>query len=167
MLCAKALFFSYTNVNSYRSLNNMLGSSSKARRRAREFALQALYQWQLNQTDLTSLERQYRERNSFIKHVDWLLFSDLIHQVPRNFSAINQTIEKTTDIVLTQIDPIELTTLRLATYELMHRLDIPYRVVIDEYVSLNKTFGATDGHKYINGVLDKLIPILRQHEHTS
>ncbi|HEY7772569.1 MAG TPA: transcription antitermination factor NusB [Marinagarivorans sp.] len=134
------------------------------RSKARHYAMQALYQWQMTKMPLNVIEAEYRTDNDMSKvDVDYL--HELIHQVPANITTIETDfLPHVTDITLAQIDPISLAILRLSCYELRYRLDVPYKVVINEGLNLAKRFGATDSHKFINGVLDKVAPRLREAE---
>lgn len=134
-----------------------------ARRRARSLAMQALYQWHLAGQPLNEIEAQFRVDNDFAT-VDGAYFHEILHGVPRQKSEIDGDFGVLLDRPLEEIDPVELAILRLSTYELRNRHDVPYRVVINEGIELAKTFGATDGHKFVNGVLDKLAPRLRAAE---
>lgn len=134
-----------------------------ARRRARQLALQALYQWQMNQTPLVQIEAQYRTDNDFTK-VDDEYFSAIIHGVPKQASHLDEAMAAVLDRPMDQLDPVELAALRIGCYELINRKDVPYRVVINEAIELVKRFGAQDSHRYINGILDKLAPRLRADE---
>ena len=129
--------------------------SPAARRKARRFAVQALYQWHMAGADLSQIEAEFRTDNDMSK-VDLEYFHDILHGVPRNVEGLDKKVEPLLDRRLDEMTPVELAVLRLASYEMCHRIDVPYKVVINEAVELAKTFGATDGHKYINGVLDKL-----------
>jgi N utilization substance protein B len=126
-----------------------------ARRRARHYGMQALYQWQMTQHALTEIEVQFLTDYDFTK-ADIDYFHDIIHHVPANLDELEKAFVGYLDRDIGELDPIELALLRLGSYELVKRIDIPYKVVINEAVSLAKKFGATDSHKYINGVLDKL-----------
>ncbi|BCD96015.1 transcription antitermination factor NusB [Marinagarivorans cellulosilyticus] len=134
------------------------------RSKARHYAMQALYQWQMTKMPLNTIEAEYRTDNDMSKvDVDYL--HELIHNVPANISIIETDfLPHLTDITLEQIDPISLAILRLSCYELRFRLDVPYKVVINEGLNLAKRFGATDSHKFINGVLDKVAPRVREAE---
>ena len=134
------------------------------RSKARHYAMQALYQWQMTKMPLNAIEAEYRTDNDMSKvDVDYL--HELIHNVPANITTIETDfLPHVTDITLAQIDPISLAILRLSCYELRYRLDVPYKVVINEGLNLAKRFGATDSHKFINGVLDKVAPRLREAE---
>lgn len=130
-------------------------SSPSARRKARRFALQALYQWQMSGSGLNEIEAEFRTDNDMSK-VDDEYFHDILFGVPKSKSEMDAKIEPFLDRRIDELTPVELSILRLAAYEMCHRIDVPYKVVINEAVELAKTFGATDGHKYVNGVLDKL-----------
>lgn len=130
------------------------------RRRARSLALQAIYQWQLNANDVSELVAQFQtELNP--KKIDAEYFSDLTKGVVQNSNILNEKIAPCLDRALKELDPVELAILLLATYELIFRLDIPYKVVINEALELAKLFGATDSYKYVNAVLDKLAASIR------
>jgi len=137
--------------------------SVNARRKARHYALQSLYQWQMTKAPLGEIESQFREEYDF-KVVDLSFYQDIVHQVPANLQEIEAAFIKHLDRDFSELDPIELSLLRLGSYELIKRIDVPYKVAINEAVSLAKKFGATDGHKYINGVLDKLAQDVRSVE---
>ena len=134
-----------------------------ARRQARTLAMQALYSWHMAGQQLNEIEAQFRVDNDF-STVDGAYFHEILHGVPRQKSEIDGAFEPLLDRPIAEIDPVELSILRLSTYELKNRLDVPYRVVINEGIELAKVFGATDGHKFVNGVLDKLAPRLRADE---
>lgn len=134
-----------------------------ARRQARSLAMQALYQWHVAGQPLNEIEAQFRVDNDF-SSVDGAYFHEILHGVPRQKTEIDEAFRVFLDRPMEEIDPVELAILRLSTYELLNRLDVPYRVVINEGIELAKVFGATDGHKFVNGVLDKLAPRLRAAE---
>jgi N utilization substance protein B len=127
----------------------------RARHEARSLAMQALYQWHLAGQDLQDIQAQFFIDNEGIKF-DTDYFIELLHGIPKNLAEIDAEIKPHLDRTMAELDPIELAILRLGAYELLNRKDIPYKVVLNEAVELAKTYGATDGHKYINGVLDKL-----------
>lgn len=133
------------------------------RRVARSLAMQALYQWHIAGQALNEIEAQFRVDNDFAG-VDGAYFHEILHGVPRQKTELDEAIEPCLDRPMEELDPVELAILRLSTYELMNRVDVPYRVVINEGIELAKVFGATDGHKFVNGVLDKLAPRLRAAE---
>ena len=136
---------------------------SKARRQARSRAVQALYSWSISDEALNDIEQQFLVEQN-MNGVDVNYFKELLHEIPGHLDEIDEQITKRLDRSFKELDPIECTVLRLATYELMHRLDIPYRVVINEAVELTKTFGAEDGFKYVNGIVDNLSKELRKAE---
>lgn len=132
------------------------------RRRARKLILQALYQWLLSDNEPAAIARQFHEETH--GKVDWEFFDSVFPQIPRQVEELNALLLPLLDRQADALDPIEKSLLYLGGYELKNRIDIPYRVVINECVELAKTFGATESHKYINGVLDKLAPRLREAE---
>lgn len=136
---------------------------ASARRKARSLALQALYGWHVADLPLSDIEAQYRTDNDFAK-VDGAYFHELLTGVGKNLTELDESLATVLDRPVKELDPIELATLRIGVYELMFRIDVPYKVVINEGIELAKTFGATDGHKYVNGILDKLAPRLRSAE---
>jgi transcription antitermination protein NusB len=125
--------------------------------------LQALYQWQLSKSSLSQIEAEFRTDNDFAK-VDTEYFSEVFYAIPKMVDELDKQFDVFLDRAIAEVDPIEVSLLRMGTYELMHRVDIPYRVVLNEAVELAKQFGGTDGHKYINGILDKLSLRLRSAE---
>jgi N utilization substance protein B len=118
------------------------------------YALQALYQWQLSGNDIHSVEEDFLTDYNF-KKTDVDYFRKIIFGVEKNRTEIDQNIIPYLDRSIDELTPTELVILRLSTFELMHCLDVPYKVVINEAIELGKTFGATEAHKFINGVLDK------------
>lgn len=136
------------------------------RRKARHYALQALYQWQIARQSLNDIEAQFRADYN-MANVDTEFFSELLHRIPAELNELQECFEPLLDRRLDDLDPVELTLLRMGTYELMRRIDVPYKVVINEIVNLAKRFGATDSHRYINGVLDKVAARQRSVEVTA
>lgn len=134
------------------------------RSKARHYAMQALYQWHMTQAPLNVIEAEYRTDNDMSKvDVDYL--HELVHNVPAKLSELETDfLPHVNDMTRDDMDPITLAVLRLSVYELRYRLDVPYRVVINEALNLAKRFGATDSYKFINGVLDKVAPRLRTAE---
>jgi N utilization substance protein B len=126
-----------------------------ARRNARQWTLQALYQWRMAGTDLSRIEQQFLVDNDPAK-VDVDYFRRLLHGIPPVVTELDHAFEPFLDRSLKELDPIELSILRLGCFELMHCPDIPYRVVINEGIELAKRFGASASHRYVNGVLDRL-----------
>ena len=135
----------------------------KARRKARQLALQAIYQWQLSAADPAEIEMQFLASKQ-IQQVDLDYFLELLRGIPKNVDAIDEQMQPVLDRPLNNLNPIELAILRIAIYELSHRMDVPYRVVINEALELAKTFGATEGFKYVNGVLDRVAHKIRAKE---
>jgi N utilization substance protein B len=133
------------------------------RRKARHFGLQALYQWTLSGSSAREIEAEFRVDNDF-QHTDGEYFSAVLKGVVGDVEALEALFEPFLDRRLDELDPIERNLLRLGTFELRDRIDVPYKVVINEAVSLAKKFGATDSHRYINGVLDKIAKELRTAE---
>jgi N utilization substance protein B len=138
-------------------------TSSGARTRARELLLQALYQKQIAGHDRRELASQFREQVAY-ERVDQAFFEELLRGICETQEALEQTIDGLIDRPLDQLDPVELGILLIGVYELQSRIDIPYRVVINECVNLARRFGATDGHKYINACLDIAAKSLREVE---
>ncbi len=136
---------------------------ASARRKARSMAVQALYSWQIADQPLSDIEAQFRTDNDFAK-VDGDYFHELLTGVPRNLTELDESLSSVLDRPVKDVDPIELAILRIGVYELSKRIDVPYKVVINEGIEMAKIFGATDGHKYVNGILDKLAPRLRSVE---
>lgn len=137
--------------------------SPSARRKSRQLAVQALYQWQMAKTSLNDIEAQFRSNNDFTK-IDPLYFNELVRSIPAQAGAVDENIAPALDRSIDQLDPVELAILRIGCYELMSRKDVPYRVVINEAIELAKRYGAQDSHRYVNGILDKLAPKLRSEE---
>ncbi len=134
-----------------------------ARTRARELMVQALYQKQIAGHTTTELLAQYREDAAYAR-VDQEFFEELFPAISNSQQAIEEKIDSLIDRPLEQLDPIELSILLIGVHELEARIDIPYRVVINEGVNLAKRFGSTDGHKYINACLDVAAQSLREVE---
>ena len=128
---------------------------SQARTNARKAAVQALYQWQMAGQNLSEIERQFLEEER-LKDAQKSYFVELFHGVPKNLEAIDQALSEFVDRPVDTIDPVERAILRIGVYELLHRLDMPYRVVLNEGINLAKYFGADGSHKYVNGILDKV-----------
>jgi N utilization substance protein B len=142
-------------------MNN--ATSSGARTRSRELALQALYQKQIAGHDRRELLSQFREQTAY-QRVDRVFFEELLSDICNTQDALEEIVAGIIDRPLEQLDPVELGILLIGVYELESRIDIPYRVVINEGVNLAKRFGAMDGHKYINACLDAAAQSLRKVE---
>ncbi len=133
------------------------------RRKARRLAVQALYEWQLSGNLPAEIESQFRQENSF-KKVDSEYFSELINSIPEQQPQLDEMLQKHMVRKVEAADPVERAIIRIACYELKNRIDVPYRVVINEAIELAKIFGGTDGHKFVNGVVDKLATEIRSTE---
>jgi N utilization substance protein B len=131
-----------------------------ARRRSREVALQGLYEWLLSGSDAGVIDAHVREQEGFDK-CDSAHFDALLHGCIDEAADIDAVLARHVDRKTNELSPIEHGVLMIGTYELKHCIDIPYKVAINEAVELAKSFGGTDGHKYVNGVLDKAAVDLR------
>ncbi|KTD47566.1 transcription antitermination factor NusB [Legionella quateirensis] len=134
--------------------------SISGKRKARKLALQALYQWLMSGSDLHEIEAQFRVINNMDK-VDVEYFARLLHGVPAHVEALEASFSPFLDRDVSGLNPIELTVLRIGSFELFHCPEIPYKVVLDESISLTKEFGSQDGHRYVNGVLNNLAKQVR------
>jgi len=137
--------------------------SAHARARARRYAMQALYQWDLSGTDLPVIRRQFLEAEDFTR-TDQAYFVELLSKIPNQVDVVDENISAFIDRPIAQLDPVERAILRIGIYELLYRLDIPFRVIINEAVQLSKKFGAEQGHAFVNGVLDKAAHKIRTAE---
>ncbi len=133
------------------------------RHRAREFALQGLYQWLMSREDPGVIDAHIRNAHGFEK-ADREHFDILLHGTIRDVGSLREDIVPFIDRGIEQLSPVEHAALLIGAFELKHHVEIPYRVVINEAVELTKSFGGIDGHKYVNGVLDKLASRLRATE---
>ncbi len=133
------------------------------RRKARHYAVQALYQWELAGQNLKEIEAQFKADNDF-SVVDLEYFHALLHEIPAQLPELEESFIPFLDRKTDALDPIELTLLRIGSFELLKRIDVPYKVAINEAVNLAKKFGATESHRYINGILDKVAQAHRQLE---
>ena len=138
-------------------------ASPGPRGRARVLLVQALYQMQLADHDKFELQAHFRERPEY-ERVDQAFFDEALGSILDRRSSLEEEAGKFLDRPLSQLDPVERGILLLGFYELRSRVEIPYRVVINEAVNLTKRFGAVDGHKYVNAVLDKAAGRIRKHE---
>ena len=138
-------------------------TSKTERRRSREFALQGLYQWQIAKTEPAAIARQLAEAKGFDK-VDADYFRTLLEGAIASAPELEREIVPYLDREYGRLSPVERGILLLAGYELAHQPEVPYRAVINEAVELAKSYGGTDGHKFVNGVLDKLAAHLREPE---
>lgn len=137
--------------------------SFKGREKARRYAMQALYGWLIADNSLQDVEKFYlSDRNP--KNFDCPYFLRLLHEIPANLGDVDATLTPYLDRPFHNLDPIELTILRIATYEFKYSFDVPFKVVIYEAVELAKVFGAVDSHKFVNSILDKMAKVLRADE---
>lgn len=134
-----------------------------SRRRSREIALQGLYEWLLAGSDAGEIEAHMREQEGFDK-CDVVHFDALLHGCIREAAPLDEVLSRHVDRPTAELSPIEHGVLLVGAYELKNCLDVPYKVAINEAVELAKSFGGTDGHKYVNGVLDKAAAELRPTE---
>ena len=134
-----------------------------SRRRSREFAMQGLYQWQLAGTDAATIESHMAVAKGFDR-IDRAYFSSLLAGAIRESGRLEQSLQPYLDRKCAELSPVERAILFIAAYELENEPDVPYRVVINEAVELAKSYGGTDGFKYVNAVLDKLAADKRPHE---
>lgn len=137
--------------------------ASSGRRRARRFLVQALYQWQVSGDDPDDVLIQFVDGRN-LGNADVEYFRDLMRAIPADADALDAQIAPLLERSVTMVDPVERGILRLACYELRDRLEVPGRVVIDEAVELAKAFGAEQGHRFVNGVVDRLARRLRPRE---
>lgn len=138
-------------------------NARSARRRAREFALQGIYQWLLSGEDAGVIEAHLENSPGFDR-VDRVHFDGVLRGVLTDASALRERFSRFIDRRVEELSPVEHAALLIGAYELVHHLEIPYRVVINEAVELTKTFGGTDGFRYVNGVLDRLASEVRAAE---
>lgn len=138
-------------------------ATPKQRQKTRRLLVQALYSWDVGGTDLVTIEAEFHVDNDMSK-ADVELFHEVLYAVPKQLSTIDAAYAGYLDRTVAELDPISRAVLRLVSYEMAERLDVPYKVVINEGVNLAKTFGPTDAYKYINGVLDKVAGALRSAE---
>ena len=129
------------------------------RQKARRMVLQALYQWQLAGAPVTDIQAEFR--GYYQGKIDWAYFNEVFPAIPPRGTELDAALTPLLDREMSALDPVELSLLRFGMYELLHRIDVPYKVVINECVELAKVFGATDGHKYINGILDRAARTIR------
>ncbi len=139
-------------------------AASSARSVARKLALQALYRWQLNQGPWQDVIQEFAGSED-MGRADRDYFTEVVRGVCDSHADLDADLAAWMDRPPQQLDPIEHAVLLIGTHELKSRPEVPYRVVINEAVSLAKRFGATDGHKFVNAVLDRAARTLRQHEH--
>jgi transcription antitermination protein NusB len=128
---------------------------SSTRTNARKAVVQALYQWQMTGQSLIDIEQQFVD-DERLKNVQKSYFKELFHGVPSCLDALDEILTEFVDRPVDTIDPVERAILRMGVYELLHRPEMPYKVVINESINLAKCFGADGSHRYVNGILDKV-----------
>ncbi len=142
------------------------GIDLAARSRARRRALQAIYAWQISGTRIDGVVAQFRHEQD-MQIADLQYFEELVRGVAAEHAELDAAIAPLLDRGMERVDPIERAALRIAAFEFRHRIDVPYRVVINEAVEATKRFGSEHGHTYVNGVLDKLAAVMRAHEYSA
>lgn len=156
------------NTNNNTSNNASKTDSGKIpiahRKRARDLLVQALYQWKLSGSEAAVIEAEFRADNG--KKTDWDFFHHALSYITEHATELNALYAPHLDRPASQLDPIETGILQLGMFELSQRIDVPYKVVINEYIELAKKYGSAESHKYINGVLDKTARQLRVTELT-
>jgi len=138
-------------------------AAKSTRRRSREVALQGLYEWLISGADAGAIDAHMREQEGFDK-IDTAHFDALLHGCIAEAADLDAVLARHVDRKTTELSPIEHGVLMIGAYELKHCIDVPYKVAINEAVELAKSYGGTDGHKYVNGVLDKAAAELRAAE---
>jgi N utilization substance protein B len=138
-------------------------SLAKARGKSRRLAMQAIYQWQMTGDNITEIKQQFFDENN-MSLVDSEYFSELVSGVASSISALDPLLVKNMSRDIESVDPVERSILRLATYEFVNRLDVPYRVVINEAVNITKEYCAENSHTFVNAVLDKVAKEVRHIE---
>lgn len=133
------------------------------RRKARELAVQAVYSWQLSQNDIAEVEANFLADNS-ARRFDIAYFQQLFRGVSAQVGSLDEKISPHVDRPLDDVDHVEKAILRVAVFELTDCNDVPYRVIINEAIELAKSFAADDSHKFVNGVLDKVVKLVRPNE---
>jgi transcription antitermination protein NusB len=135
----------------------------RKRQKARRLLVQALYQWHMNQDSVPEILAQFMAENN-VEKFDEVYFTNLLRGIIQQIQTIDEQVLSGLDRPIEMLNPVELAVLRLSTYEFLYCLDVPFRVVIDEAISLAKAFGAVEGHRYVNGVLHHLAEKLRTDE---
>lgn len=138
-------------------------SVAKLRGKSRRLAMQAIYQWQMTGDSITDIKQQFFDDNNF-SLIDADYFSELVSGVASCISQLDPLLEKYMPRLVESVDPVERSILRLATYEFLNRLDVPYRVILNEAISITKEYCADNSHAFVNAVLDKVANEVRQIE---
>jgi len=135
----------------------------RKRQKSRRLLVQALYQWHMSKESVPEILAQFMVENN-VEKFDQAYFTDLFKGIIEQIQEIDELVISGLDRPIEMLNPVELAVLRLSTFEFLYCLDVPFRVVIDESISLTKTFGAVEGHRYVNGVLHHLAEKLRNAE---
>lgn len=138
-------------------------SIAKARGKSRRLAMQAIYQWQMTGDNISDIKQQFFDENNMAK-LDTAFFSEMVSGVASSISELDPLLEKYMSRSVESVDPVERSILRLATYEFINRLDVPYRVVLNEAVTITKEFCSENSHTFVNAVLDKVAKEIRHIE---
>ncbi len=138
-------------------------STAKARGKSRRLAMQAIYQWQMTGDNITDIKQQFFDENNMAK-LDSAFFSETVSGVASSISELDPLLGKYMSRTVESVDPVERAILRLATYEFINRFDVPYRVVLNEAVTITKEFCAENSHTFVNAVLDKVAKEIRHIE---
>ncbi|MES9980058.1 MAG: transcription antitermination factor NusB, partial [Candidatus Thiodiazotropha sp. 6PLUC5] len=136
---------------------------SQKRSQARKHAVQAIYQWQMAGQDVSDIANQFLEEQD-LSSFEFPYFQDLLQGVPKHIGQLDELLKPSLDRAIESVDPVERAILRIGAYELQHKIEVPYRVVINEAVEMAKVFGAEQGHKFVNGVLDQVAKKVRSVE---
>lgn len=135
-------------------------TSIKKRKRARQYLVQALYQWQLNKMSAIDIELQFQD-DMEMSRIDREYFSRVLNDVIKSVNKLDELIKPELDRDISELTLVELSVLRLAAYELKEQEELPYKVIINEALELTKLFGTEEGYKFVNGVLDSLAKKIR------
>jgi N utilization substance protein B len=138
-------------------------SLAKARGKSRRLAMQAIYQWQMTGDSITAIKQQFLDENN-VTQFDSEFFSESVSGVASKISELDPLLEKYMTRSVESVDPVERAILRLASYEFINRLDVPYRVVLNEAINITKEFCAENSHTFVNAVLDKVAKEIRKNE---
>jgi len=149
--------------NSHENKGMANNSMAKARGKSRRLAMQAIYQWQMTGDSITDIKQQFFDENNMQK-LDAEFFSEVVSGVASSISELDPLLEKYMTRTVESVDPVERSILRLASFEFIHRLDVPYRVVLNEAVNITKEYCSENSHTFVNAVLDKVAKEIRQLE---
>ena len=136
---------------------------AKARGKSRRLAMQAIYQWQMTGDSIAGIKQQFLDENNPTK-IDVEYFTELVSGVASTVSEIDKLLEKYMNRTIESVDPVERSILRIGAYEFINRLDVPFRVVLNEAVTITKEFCSEKSHAFVNAVLDKVAKEIRQIE---